>query len=165
MSVPWAPMFGSEVTSCRCVNQALVLSTLTIIQAHVDGTATIVERVPDGDSLRLTFQFAEPSEDRPSLLPFIITKGYVTIDGTSLTVTGVNDTERKFSIMLIKHTQEMITLPKKPLGAKVNIEVDMVGKYIQKSVIASLGGDGEDSTGLRGLIEKVVEDVLKKKGL
>ena len=81
-----------------------------------------------------------------------------------MTITGVNDAERTFSLMLIKHTQEKITLSKKPIGARVNVEVEMVGKYIQKSVVAALGG-GDDSNGIRGLIEKVVEDVLKKKGL
>lgn len=115
--------------------------------------------------MRLTFQLPEATPERPSLLPYIITKGYVTVDGASLTVTGVDDTERKFSLMLIKHTQEMITLSKKAIGSFVNIEVDMVGKYIQKSVISALGGSGEDTTGLKGLIEKVVEDVLKKRGL
>ncbi|KAF5312138.1 hypothetical protein D9619_002604 [Psilocybe cf. subviscida] len=131
------------------------------VQAHVDGTATIIRQVPDGDSLRLTFQLPEATPERPSLLPYLIAKGYVTIDGASLTLTGVNDAERTFSIMLIQHTQEKITLSKKPLGAKVNIEVDMIGKYVQKSVVAALGGSGDE--GIRSLIEKVVEDVLAKK--
>ena len=130
-------------------------------KAHVDGTATIVDRVPDGDSLRLTFQLPKPTHERPSLLAYIIPKGYVAIDGTSLTITGVNDDERTFGVMLIKHTQEKITLSKKEVGSKVNIEVDMVGKYVEKSVISSLSGKG--SEGLRGLIEKVVEDVLSRK--
>ena len=64
--------------------------------------------------------------------------------------------------MLIKHTQEKITLSKKPVGAKVNIEVDMVGKFVVKSVHAALGGGGGP---LRDLVEKVVEEVLVKKGL
>jgi len=85
----------------------------------------------------------------------------VTIDGASLTLTGVNDEQRTFSVMLIKHTQEMITLSKKEIGSKVNIEVDMVGKYVQKSVVAALGGSGDES--LKTLIEKVVEDVLARK--
>ena len=85
----------------------------------------------------------------------------MTIDGASLTLTGVNDEQRTFSVMLIKHTQEMITLSKKEIGSKVNIEVDMVGKYVQKSVVAALGGSGDES--LKNLIEKVVEDVLARK--
>ncbi|KAF8971712.1 hypothetical protein BDZ97DRAFT_1901432 [Flammula alnicola] len=126
------------------------------VQAHVDGTATVVDRVPDGDSLRMTFQLPAPTPERPSLLPYLIPKGYVTIDGASLTLTGVNDAERTFSIMLIQHTQQKITLSRKAVGATVNIEVDMVGKYVQKSVVAALGGSGDE--GLKSLIEKVVED-------
>jgi riboflavin synthase len=121
-----------------------------------------VERIPDGDSLRILFQLPEPTTTRPSLLPYLIPKGYVTIDGASLTVTSVDDAKRTFGIMLIQHTQEKISLGKKPVGAKVNIEVDMVGKYVQKSVLAALSGGGGES--MRALIEKVVEDVLVKKG-
>lgn len=127
----------------------------------MDGTATVVGRVPDGDSLRLTFQLPEPTPERPSLLPYIIPKGYVAIDGTSLTITGVNDNERTFGVMLIQHTQQKITLSKKEIGSKVNIEVDMVGKYVEKSVVSALSGKG--SAGLKALIEKVVEDVLSRK--
>ena len=126
----------------------------------MDGTAIIVDRVPDGDSLRLTFQLPEPTPERPSLLPYIIPKGYVAIDGTSLTITGVNDSERTFGVMLIQHTQQKITLSKKVDGSKVNIEVDMVGKYVEKSVTSALSGKG--SEGLKALIEKVVEDVLSR---
>lgn len=127
----------------------------------MDGTAIIVDRATDGDSLRLTFQLPEATHERPSLLPYIIPKGYVAIDGTSLTITGVDDKERKFGVMLIQHTQQKITLSKKEVGSKVNIEVDMVGKYVEKSVITALGGKGNE--GLRGWIEKVVEDVLSRK--
>ncbi|KAI4528883.1 Lumazine-binding protein [Schizophyllum commune Loenen D] len=133
------------------------------VQAHVDTTATLVERTSDGDSQRLAFELPEPTATRPSLLPYLIPKGYVTIDGASLTITGVDDAKRRFSIMLIQHTQEKITLGKKPIGAKVNIEVDMVGKYVEKSVVAALGGGGTE--GFRSLIEKVVLDVLAKKGI
>lgn len=133
------------------------------VQAHVDDTARIVTRVPDGDSLRLTFQLGNPTPSRPSLLPYLIPKGYVTIDGASLTLTDVSDADRTFSVMLIQHTQEKITLSKKPIGATVNIEVDMVGKYVEKSVLAALGDSS--SSQLRMLVEKIVESVLVKKGL
>ena len=66
----------------------------------------LVERTSDGDSQRLTFELPEPTATRPSLLPYLIPKGYVTIDGASLTITGVDDAKRRFSIMLIQHTQE-----------------------------------------------------------
>ncbi|KAG8219569.1 Lumazine-binding protein [Butyriboletus roseoflavus] len=130
------------------------------VQAHVDTTATIIRHERDGDSLRLWFQLPEPTVDRPSLMPYLIPKGYVAIDGASLTLTEVNDSQRTFGVMLIQHTQEKITLAKKADGARVNIEVDMVGKYVGKSVIAALGGGGED--GIRRLVEKAVENIVAK---
>ena len=141
----------------------VMLSIDSECQAHVDTTAIIVERSTDGESLRLKFQMEEPSPSRPSLLPYLIPKGYVTIDGASLTLTDVDDTQRTFSVMLIQHTQQKITLSRKEVGENVNIEVDMVGKYVEKSVVAALGGGG--GQGIRTLVEKVVEDVLGKKGI
>ncbi|KAL4253613.1 Lumazine-binding protein [Abortiporus biennis] len=135
------------------------------VQGHVDETATLIEKTPDGDSLRLRFQFPEPTPTRPSLLPYLIPKGFVAIDGTSLTLTEVDDVKRTFGVMLITHTQEKITLSKKPIGAKVNIEPDMVGKYVEKSVSAALSGVGGSENSVRGLVDKIVEDVLVKKGL
>ncbi|KAF7307173.1 hypothetical protein MIND_00510900 [Mycena indigotica] len=129
------------------------------VQAHVDGTAKIVGREKDGDSVRLAFELPETSR---GLLVYIIPKGYVTIDGASLTITGVEDKERRFSVMLIQHTQEKITLGKKQVGATVNIEVDMIAKYIEKSVVNAVNSEGE--SGLRSAVEKIVESVLAKKG-
>ena len=80
-----------------------------------------------------------------------------------MTLTGVDDTAGTFSVMLIQHTQEKITLARKELGAKVNVEADMVGKYVEKSVVAALGGSG--SSGIRAMVEKVVEEVLSKKSI
>ncbi|KAH9849234.1 Lumazine-binding protein [Lenzites betulinus] len=134
------------------------------VQAHVDTTATIVDKKPDGDSLRMLFQLPEPTPERPSLLPSLIPKGYVAIDGTSLTLTSVDDANRTFGVMLITHTQEKITLPKKPIGAKVNIEADMVGKLVQKSVSAALDRLS-DSGALRTLVQKEIHSSLVEKGL
>jgi riboflavin synthase len=102
---------------------------------------------------------------RPSLLLYLIPKGYVALDGTSLTLTEVDDEKRTFGIMLIQHTQEKITLARKEIGSKVNLEVDMVGKYVEKSVTATLSGRGSGSTEWQRLVEKVVESVLAKKGI
>ncbi|KAF9245848.1 Lumazine-binding protein [Melanogaster broomeanus] len=115
------------------------------VQAHVDTTAIIVRREHDGDSLRLWFQLPEPTASRPSLMPYLIPKGYVAIDGASLTLTEVVDAERTFG---------------KADGAQVNIEVDMVGKYVEKSVIAALSGGGGGA--VRQLVEKTVKDVMAK---
>ena len=122
-----------------------------------------MSKISDGDSLRLVFQLPAPAAAEENLLPYLVPKGYVTIDGASLTLTSVDDAARTFSVMLIKHTQDSITLGHKNIGARANIEVDMVGKYVQKSVRAALVGGGDQE--MRGYIEQVVLDVLKIKGL
>jgi riboflavin synthase len=134
------------------------------VQAHVDTTATILSRTPDGDSIRVAFELAPPTPEVPSVLQYIVPKGYIALDGASLTVTEVDDSSRTFGVMLIQHTQERITLGTKKVGEKVNVEVDMVGKYVEKSVVAALSGE-DGHTGINALIRKVVEDVLKEKGL
>jgi riboflavin synthase len=58
----------------------------------------------------------------------------------------VDDDKRTFGIMLVQHTQKKITLSGKAIGSKVNIEVDMVGKYVEKSVRATLGGRASAAT-------------------
>jgi len=103
------------------------------VQAHVDTTVTLVDKITDGDSVRLTFELADET-----MLPYLVPKGYVALDGASLTLTFVNDDQRRFGVMLITHTQEKITLGKKEVGSRVNLEVDMLGKYVQKSVAAAL---------------------------
>ncbi|CAE6497290.1 unnamed protein product [Rhizoctonia solani] len=131
------------------------------VQGHVDGTVTVQSRVPDGNSLRLTFQLPPPTPDRPSLVPYLIAKGYITLDGASLTLTDVDDEKQTFSVMLIAHTQEKITLASKPVGAKVNVEVDMVGKYVERAVLAALGGSGgQPGEGIAKIIERVVHKAV-----
>jgi riboflavin synthase len=97
------------------------------------------------------------------VLPALIPKGYVTIDGASLTLTEVSDAERTFGIMLIAHSQEKLVLSTKKPGMKVNIEADSVIKAVEKSVQTALGG--KTGSELEALVERVVEKVLKNKGL
>lgn len=96
-------------------------------------------------------------------MPYIIPKGFIALDGASLTVTSVDDKDRTFGVMLIAHTQSKIELGNKRIGDRVNVEVDMIGKFVEKGVLAALGG-AEDSP-LRTMVEGVVEGVLKKHGL
>lgn len=96
------------------------------VQGHVDGTGVITKKQPEGDSLWLTIDPA------PNLLRLIVPKGYVAIDGTSLTVVDV--TSKHFTFMLVAYTQTHITLPRKPIGDRVNIEVDILGKYVKSLV-------------------------------
>lgn len=132
-------------------------------QAHVDTTAAIVSRSPDGESVRLTFELSAPSPETPNVMRYIVPKGYIAIDGSSLTVTEVNDAKRTFGVMLIKHTQERITLGTKSVGEKVNIEVDMVGKYVEKSVVAALGGGDSGNNGVKAMVRNIVEEVLRER--
>ena len=96
------------------------------VQGHVDGTGIITKKQPESDSLWLTVEAA------PALLHLIVPKGYVAIDGTSLTVVDV--TSKHFTFMLVAYTQTHITLPRKPTGDRVNIEVDILGKYVKSLV-------------------------------
>ncbi|MEO1657322.1 MAG: riboflavin synthase [Pseudomonadota bacterium] len=96
------------------------------VQGHVDGTGTLASIREDGDALWVTID--TPKE----LLTYIVEKAYVAIDGTSLTVTEVTDTS--FSVMLVRHTQPLITLPTKNPGDPVNLEVDIMAKFAEKII-------------------------------
>lgn len=77
----------------------------------------------------------------------------------------MDDQEGTFGIMLIAHTQSKIELGNKSVGDRVNVEVDMVGKYVEKGVLAALGGGPDSQSPLRVMVETVVEGILKKHGL
>ncbi|KAG8866201.1 Riboflavin synthase alpha chain [Serendipita sp. 405] len=136
------------------------------VQGHVDDVVTVSSKIQDGNSIRLTFKAPEGTTERPSVLRYIIPKGFIALDGTSLTVTTVSDNERTFGVMLIAHTQTKINLGNKSVGDTVNVEVDMVGKYVEKSVVAAMG-DLEDGgpSNLKTFVERTVEDILRRKGV
>lgn len=100
------------------------------VQGHVDGTGEIADFTRDHDSLWVRIR--TPRE----ILANIVKKGYVAIDGTSLTVCEVNTREGWFNVMLIAHTQNHIVLPLKKVGDKVNLEADVLGKYAARSLAA-----------------------------
>ncbi len=95
-----------------------------IVQGHVDGTGEI-ESVVDGDEG--TVMRVRPPRD---LLPFIVEKGSITVDGVSLTVAGL--TETSFDVALIPHTLEVTTLGLRKPGDVVNLEVDVLAKYVER---------------------------------
>jgi riboflavin synthase len=101
----------------------------------VDSTATIIDRQQDGNSIRYLFQLPESAAEYTLSL---VTKGYVTIDGTSLTLTSTNAQDRTFGVMLIAHTQEKVIITSKGVGDKVNIEVDVVSKQVSAIVQQTL---------------------------
>jgi riboflavin synthase len=95
-----------------------------LVSGHVDGTGKVVSVVPDGRSLRWTFEV--PSD----LARYIAHKGSVCIDGTSLTVNEVNG--HRFGVNLIPHTVEHTAFSARRPGDAVNIEVDVVARYIER---------------------------------
>jgi riboflavin synthase len=95
-----------------------------IVQGHVDGTAQILARLP-GDRWEVV-QLSLP----PELSRYVVEKGSITIDGVSLTVSAIDD--QTFSVSLIPTTLELTTLGHKHVGDLVNLEVDVIAKYVER---------------------------------
>lgn len=100
------------------------------VQGHVDATGTIEEIRQDGDSYWITVRFP------PLLAPYIVRKGSITVDGISLTVAGVDD--RLFDVQVIPFTWQHTNLRAARAGDHVNIECDILGKYVVR--VAELAG-------------------------
>jgi len=96
------------------------------VLGHVDGVGVIEEIRAEGESCWLTIGF------QPALAPFFIRKGSVAVDGISLTVAGLG--ERQFDVMVIPYTWASTTLKVLRKGDKVNLECDMIGKYIVRAM-------------------------------
>ncbi|MEZ5081793.1 MAG: riboflavin synthase [Thermoleophilia bacterium] len=94
-----------------------------IVQGHVDGTGVVTAARHEGESVILT---VEPPAD---LLRYVVEKGSITIDGISLTVAGRDDTG--FHVALIPHTMEVTTIGPDRVGRRVNLEMDVVAKYVE----------------------------------
>ncbi len=101
------------------------------VQGHVDGVGIIEEMRADGEALWVRVR--PPAE----LMAYIVPKGFIAVDGTSLTVCESNAVEGWFDFMLVSYTQSKIILPKKAVGAKVNLEVDVMGKYVERAMGAT----------------------------
>ncbi len=99
-----------------------------IVTGHVDGIADVLSIAPTGESHRIAF--AVPA----ALAPFIAPKGSITIDGVSLTVNAVEDhgPTTHFTVNLIPHTQAVTTLGTLEQGQAVNIEIDVLARYLQR---------------------------------
>ena len=95
-----------------------------IVSGHVDDVAVVVGLQPEGDSLRVTFRAPE------ALAKFIAPKGSVALNGTSLTVNGVNRCD--FGINFIPHTQKATTWGDVALGDRVNLEIDTMARYVAR---------------------------------
>lgn len=113
-----------------------------IVQGHVDGVATLLSRSPSERSDELVFSLA------PDLARYVVEKGSITVDGVSLTVAGV--TSDTFTVALIPTTLAHTTLGIRHPGDTVNLEVDVVAKYVEKLAGGYLAG-GAQGVGVHGV--------------
>ncbi len=117
-----------------------------LVSGHVEAVGRVTSRATDGNAINLTIE--APRE----VLRYCIGKGSVTIDGVSLTITSL--TEKTFGVMIIPHTAQATNLGLKPPGSSVNIEPDLIAKYVERLLT---GGDAKP--------EKVDAEFLRKRGL
>jgi len=96
-----------------------------LVQGHVDGVGVVAAFTREAETARLTIEW----RDR-ALAPLLIPQGSVAVDGVSLTVARLN--ARDFEIMIIPHTLAVTTLGSLAPGRRVNLEMDMIGKYVQR---------------------------------
>ncbi|HNU72531.1 MAG TPA: riboflavin synthase [Thermodesulfobacteriota bacterium] len=122
-----------------------------LVSGHIDGTGLVKLIRKEANALIITFS-AETAVTR-----YIVEKGSVAIDGISLTVNSVE--EREFSVSIIPHTAEITTLGRKKTGSSVNIETDIIGKYVEKFLQAG-PQDAKDS----GRKPSIDDDFLREHG-
>jgi riboflavin synthase len=97
-----------------------------LVQGHIDGTGTVVGATPEGDGWIIRIDAG------PEIMRYVVEKGSITVDGVSLTVAG-RDSDG-LTIALIPHTVDVTTLGPDRIGTRVNLEVDLVAKYIEAFV-------------------------------
>lgn len=125
----------STLAGLRCgsfvnLERSLTLQSLIgghLVQGHVDAVAQVVKTRKDGAAM--VYEFAAPRR----ILRYIVEKGSVAIDGVSLTVTSVS--RNSFAVSLLEYTLSHTTLGKKGRGSHVNIEVDIIAKYVEKLLV------------------------------
>jgi len=103
-----------------------------IVTGHVDAVGNVVEAAPEGDSVRIVVEVSK------NLAPMIAQKGSIALDGVSLTVNTVEDTPEstRFSINLIPHTAKETTFGQIAAGRQLNVEVDVLARYIDRMLAA-----------------------------
>lgn len=152
---------GSKVNLERAVTSDVRLGG-HVVQGHVDTIASIVDRKPDGNAITFTFELRDKE-----FINYIVHKGFIAVDGTSLTVTNVDYDKYQFSIMMVAYTQSKVVLPLKKLADTVNIEVDLTGKLIEKQIEVNIAGQVKNPQSplaqlISQLVSAKVEEILKK---
>jgi riboflavin synthase len=110
-----------------------------LVSGHIDGMGTVALKQRNGNATVITFQVPE------SISHYIIKKGSVAVDGISLTVNncGINS----FEVSIIPHTAKLTTIGFKKVGDLVNIETDMIGKYVERFIAGKRHDKGEKGAG------------------
>lgn len=107
-----------------------------IVQGHVDGVGTIVHLEEQPGTVLLTVTTADESRraSPDPIMTYLVAKGSVAVDGVSLTVVDVDDRTGSFRVGLVPHTREVTTLGTSAIGDLVNLEVDIVAKYVSRTL-------------------------------
>ena len=95
-----------------------------LVSGHVDGVGTLTSRQQEGNAIVLRIEASK------EVLRYCVPKGSITVDGASLTINELND--RSFGVAIIPHTAKMTTLGVKQAGETVNLEADLIGKYVER---------------------------------
>ena len=95
-----------------------------LVSGHVDGVGTLTSRRQEGNAIALRIEASK------EVLRYCVPKGSITVDGASLTINELND--RSFGVAIIPHTAKMTTLGVKQAGETVNLEADLIGKYVER---------------------------------
>jgi riboflavin synthase len=103
-----------------------------IVQGHIDSTAKVISTRHEREAIRMHFEVPQ------HLMRYIAVKGFIAVDGLSLTVIDVG--ENSFSVSLIEYTQNITTIGKRKVGDLVNIEVDVIAKYVESLSRVNRGG-------------------------
>jgi riboflavin synthase len=115
-----------------------------MVTGHVDGVGRLLLRHSAGNST--VYQFQVP----PSLMEYVVPKGSIAVDGISLTVAQIRG--ESFAASVVPHTETVTTMKDKPIGAPVNIEIDVMAKYVKRFVdLYTATGESGDDTSRRGL--------------
>jgi riboflavin synthase len=121
---------GARVNLERCLTLGKLIGG-HLVSGHVDGVGRIVSIEPEGESRLYTFEIPAAQAH------YLVEKGSVTLDGISLTVFNIRN--RRFTVALIPHTLKMTTLGFKGVGDRVNVESDMLVKYVERILGDSFG--------------------------
>jgi riboflavin synthase len=112
-----------------------------LVSGHVDGVGRITDKRPEANALHYDMQVPK------DLMRYIVPKGSIAVDGISLTVVACRPDG--FQVTIIPHTAAVTTIGRKALGATVNLECDMIGKYVERALQARLEGEGAQASDLR----------------